>query len=586
MDRKKPGLRILRISGLNFICSDDRIIFPAEHNMNKIIENPRNGPFRYIRGQIEKNRILLLAYFIFSLFFLITRLPFFIHDSIVLLSPDYQHYYMIVDQIHKGFMPIFIIRTPGYPLFLTLMFMFFKSNLAVIAVQNLLTFFCSLYFIFAVNKSVSRKFKYLPILAAIGLGAFISLSVHLCLDTALATESLYINMILIFFGSLFLAFFNTERRYWIASGFSMAMVIVIRPSGLFLIPLFLAILVFSLINAYPKKIILLFSASFTIPLLLLCLYNFFSIGNFSISTFTEHALISFTSPFLEQDPEYSPETNRAIEKSLNRLSPRKKSIIKNSWNTRQLSHILHRHYNRNRRIIFQTLKSLEDEDADNLYMKWRPVLNRIARDAIFKNPLVYMKFLYANIIQYFFKKKNIHFYHRLQERYRSVLLLKQRYLRFYKYRAPDTLRLYYKNDYIKTINPDFVKDLLKEYWKLNPLDDHQKQEVKNKTLKLRFLQRLHRDFLKAHQLLFHNKFWIFFFFTALIISSIRLITSRLRHRGTFLFFLLTAAALLHGIVISMSSFSDARLSYPLDFIYYFSLLLFPMIWMKDDDETI
>lgn len=534
---------------------------------------------------LKKNKLLYISFFIFVLFFCITRLPFFLYDSIYLLSPDYQHYYMIVDQINKGFMPTFNIRTPGYPLFLALMFIFFKSNLAVIVAQNLLTLFCSLYFIFAVSKTVSRKFKYLPVLAAVGLGAFVSLSVHLCLDTALATESLYINMIIVFFGSLFLALFKHNRRYWILSGFSMAMVILIRPSGLFLVPLFLAIVVFALINAYPKKIILIFSASFTVPLLLLCLYNYFSIGSFSISTFTEHALISFTSPFLEKDPFYSTEANLAIEKSLNRLSPHKKNIIKNSWNTRQLGFILHRHYNRNRRIIFQTLKSLEDEDTDNLYMKWRPVLKEIALDAIFKKPLIYAKFLYANIVQYFFKKRNIHFYNRLQERYRSTLLLKQRYLRFYKYRAGDSLRLYYKNDYIQTIKTEFVRDLLKEYWKLKSLTDHQRERVKNKILKLHFLQKLHRDFLKVHQFLFHNKFWIFFFFAAFITSCIRLFTTRLRHRGTFLFFLLTAAALLHGVIISMSSFSDARLSYPLDFIYYFSLLLFPLIWIKENDEV-
>jgi 4-amino-4-deoxy-L-arabinose transferase-like glycosyltransferase len=283
---------------------------------------------------------------------------------------------MIVDQIHKGFLPTFNIRTPGYPLFLTFMFVFFKSNLAVIAVQNLFTLFSSLFFIFVINKIFGKKWKYLALLVAIGLGAFVSLSIHLCLDTALATESIYINTILLFFSFLLLAIYYQNRMYWVCCGITMAMVILIRPSGLFLVPLFLAILLFLFLNAYKKKLILLFSISFVTPLILICIYNYFTIGSFAISTFTEHALISFTSTFLEKNPDYSPQINRAIEKSLNRLSPHKKNIIKNSWDPKPLSHILLRHYNRNRRIIFQTLKSFEDKNADNLYMKWRPVLKK------------------------------------------------------------------------------------------------------------------------------------------------------------------------------------------------------------------
>ena len=294
--------------------------------MNSTATHPGSGSglVQHIKDQFGKNRILYLAYLVFSLFFLITRLPFFLYDSIYLISPDYQHYYMIVDQIDKGFMPTFNIRTPGYPLFLAFIFTFFKSNLAVIVVQNLFTLFSSLFFIFVINKIFGKKWKYLTLLVAIGLGAFISLSIHLCLDTALATESIYINTILLFFSFLLLAIYCQNRMYWVCCGIIMAMVILIRPSGLFLVPLFLAILLFLFLNAYKKKLILLFSISFVTPLILLCIYNYFTIGSFAISTFTEHALISFTSTFLEKNPSYSPQVNRAIEKSLNRLSPHKK----------------------------------------------------------------------------------------------------------------------------------------------------------------------------------------------------------------------------------------------------------------------
>ena len=538
------------------------------------------APAARVPGIVEKP-ILAGSYLIFLFFFLMTRLPFFLYNPIILLSPDYPHYYAIVDQISKGFWPLFSIRTPGYPLFLALVFLFFKTNLAVIVIQNILTLLSGLFFITVIHKIYGRHLKILPLLVALALGAFISLPIHLYMDTALATESIYISAIILFFGVLFLAITYRTRRYWILSGISMAIIILIRPSGLFLVVLFLAIILFTLLNGYGKSLILLFSLSFIGPLMLMCLYNGLTIGSFSISTFTEHALISFTSTFLEKSPEYSPAVNRAIEKSRNRLTPRKKKIVAESWKINEISLVLNRHYNRNRRIIFQTLKSFEEPDADDLYMKWRPTLKKIALDAIRQHPLIYLKYLYANIYRYFFNKRTIHFYSRLQDRYRNSLLLRQKYTRFYKYRASDTLRLYYKNEYIRSLDQNFVKNMLKEYWNQKPLTPVQRSQLKKVRIETHFFQKIHEGLTKILLFLFHNQLWIIFFFFSFVFSLFRMVKTRFRHGGTFLFLMLTGAALLHGVVISMSSFSDARLSYPLDFIYYLSVFLFPILFKPD-----
>ena len=537
----------------------------------------------FIRESPPRNRILYGSYFIFLIFFLITRLPFFLHYPILLLSPDYPNYYTIADQIDKGFFPLFSIRTPGYPLFLALMFLVFKTNFAVIVIQNLFTLASGLFFIFVINKIFGKTLKALPILVSIAMGAFISLPIHLEMDTALATESIYISTIILFFGLLFLAITYRTRRYWIFCGITMAAVILIRPSGLFLAPLFLAILTFALLNNYRKSLILLFALSFIGPLSLMSFYNYMTIGSFSISTFTEHALISFTSTFLQKSSEYSPEVNQAIQKSLDRLSPAKKNIIKKSWKIDQVNHVLNRHYNPNRRIIFDTLKSFEEPNTDNLYMKWRPILKKISLDAIRRHPMIYLKYIYANIYRYFFHKRPIRLYSRLQERYRSSLILKQKYSHFYQYQAAEVLRLYYKNEYIRTLDQEFVKNMLKEIWNQKPLTASQRSRLKKVTLKPHFIQKIHQGFIKIHQFIFHNLLWIFFFLFSFLFSLFRMVATRFHHRGTFLFFVLTCSALLHGVVISMSSISDARLSYPLDFIYYLSVFLFP-IMIKPDPE--
>lgn len=550
---------------------------------------------------MSSRKILYIAFLVFVIPFIITRLPFFLHYPCVSIDPDYLHYYMIVDQINKGLFPTFIIRTPGYPIFLKMIFTFFNHNMAVVFMQNILSLFVGLFFIFIIFKVYTNRFKYLPLLAAIGMAAFISSSNHLIADTTLLTESLFVNSIILFFSLFILALHRKKNRLWVLCSFIMAAVILIRPTGIFLVLIFLIILVFLFVRGMPppagqssgdlffhrflkvikKKEVLSFSLPFIGILFLLSVYNYFTIGVFTFSgQYSQHALISFTATFLEKKETYKPQINKIIDESKKEIKRRHKAAVEESWNHWKLNRALRRYYNKNRDFIFESLLSLEKKDSYILYMKWRPLLSDMGWTAIKKNPVTYLKYVYTNLFFYFFHNmKDPDFYRELQKRYWTSLNRKS----FYQEYLPNSisLRMYYKKDYVETLSDDFLKSFLKELWQPRTLSKFKIGNVEEKEVHIEptFLQGVHKIYKKIYNVLFRNIIWTFIFLFALVFSFYKLVKSRFRHKGSLIMFTLTLAALLHGLIICMFSFAISRYSYTTEFAFYLSLFLLPIIFL-------
>jgi hypothetical protein len=417
------------------------------------------------------------------------------------------------------------------------------------------------------------------------MGAFISSSIHLISDTSILTESIYVNFLVLFFAFFFLGIHLKTKRTWILCAITMAIVILIRPSAMFLIFVAIIVLLFLIMNAYKKLTVFLFAISFAAVLFLMCLYNYFTIGSFSISTFTEHALISFTSSFLEKSPGYPLEINEAIEKCQKRLTPAQKNIIENSWDHKKLFRILAKHYNRTRRIIFDSLASIEKKDSYSLYMKWRPILRELAIEAIKNRPTVYIKYLYSNGLMYFFYRRgDVDFYQQLERRYLRAFNYKKNATEFILSKdsigsEESGIRIYYPKAYVLSLSKDFVKSFLKEYDDPELFSKVKMKRIGRKEVRIEptFLQSVHRVFQSVHVFLFRSNFWVYFFLFTLIFSFFKLLRSRFSHKDAFILFIMTFSALLHGIVVSMSALGRMRLAYPMNFVYYLSLFLFPII---------
>ena len=65
-----------------------------------------------------ENKKLIAAYLFFTLIFVLIRLPFFSYINLVRLVPDSGSYLEVVQRFMTGKTPMFMFRTPGYPLFL------------------------------------------------------------------------------------------------------------------------------------------------------------------------------------------------------------------------------------------------------------------------------------------------------------------------------------------------------------------------------------------------------------------------------------------------------------------------------------
>jgi hypothetical protein len=214
-------------------------------------------------------------------------------------------------------------------------------------------------------------------------------------------------------------------------------------------------------------------------------------------------------------------------------------------------------------------------------MKWRPQLRKISIDAIRSSPDIYLKYFCSNLIVYFLEGKNDTDFYNLLRRRHSILYSKRYKKRFYQYHteiSKNRLRKYYKNAYLKTISEDFSASLLKEQYFLKTLPQPEIRKRFKNPIQLKFFQKIHKGFEKIHNLVFRDNFWFYWYVFTLIFSFIRLCRTRFHHKGTFIIFIMTLTALFHGIIVSMASFPTPRHRYPMDFVFYLSFFLFPIIF--------
>jgi hypothetical protein len=492
---------------------------------------------------------------------------------------------MIIDQIQKGFWPMFTIRTPGYPLFLWFIFAICKKNIALAVAQNLLSLLVPLFFIFVCFRISRKNCRWLPILTAIALGAFVSSGVHLVYDTTMMTDSLGTNSLLFAFALLMMGIYDRSRFSLFWASLAMAVVILIRPAGIFLIAIYLLVILFLFIHRqhYVKKSILFFALPFFLILLLFALYNSFTIKTFAISTFSEHALISYTSMFLEKDDSFSPTVNAIIEKIQARMTTEEHKTLAQSWDLTAISPIFFKYYNNNRIFITLEFLAYEKNDEYNLYLKWRPIWKRMALHAIFKHPDIYLKLFLANMRAYFYLNcQDMNFCGILTQARKKLPAKVYSIAGFADPQVSFNRRFNIKN-YALTLNDDFAKDLLKEYY---PVYAWQKKysappPLARFQLKNSFWQRGYQGFQKLIRSFFRNVIWTILFLIVAVFTFIRLIRTRFHHRGAFVFFLLAVSAILNAVMACMSVPAIVRYSYPLEFVLYLSAAFLPLIIRAD-----
>jgi hypothetical protein len=519
---------------------------------------------------------------IFICFFLLPRLPFFLAYPVVSFPLDDGGYFMLVDQMAKGFLPHLSVRTIGYPLFLKLVFCFSDRNFTVVAVQHLLTLFCALLFIYAVHRFYGR-FRLIPVLTALALGVFASSSRHMRLDCTLLTDSLFVNLVLFSLALLLLGLGLNRKWILAAASSAMAATILVRPAGMFIVPVYLLVIIFLLSGHYGRRAVTAFILPFASMLLALGIYNRLTIGTFAISTFSEASLISLTSTFLEEHPSFGVAGNEAVRDCRRAVKKSDLRVLASSWEYGPISRVLRKYYEKNRIRVTHAFFNHEPADSFNLYLKWRPLLRKMGIYAIRRHPWIALKYLYSKFMIYFFSNRrgaDDDFYKRLEDNFLWSRSLREHFSGFV---IPDSFfsRMYNTRSYAATLSPAFLQFMLKEYHDPPSFSHISLSADGSVILTPTIWKSLHTIWQNVYSALFRQIFWILLFFLTFLYALYRLVATRGRHLGTFFLFLMTFSALGYGILVVLSAFPYLRYVSALEYVYYLCPVLFAISRLPD-----
>lgn len=528
---------------------------------------------------------LVVAGTLFVVVFAITRLPFFLYYRSVIINPDSSGYFMIADQITEGFLPNLSIRTLGYPVFLKIVYMIFSTSTAVAVAQHAIVLVSRLFFIWAMARAFPRR-PLVPLAVSGALAAHAATSSHILSDSSFMTDSLFISAVVTTLGLLILGLARRTKAVFVAASLSAAGTILVRPAGSFLILVLALAVVFMVRNRLGRGRVIAVALPCAAVLLTQMAYNSLTIGTFSLSAFPEHEMISLTSTFLEPDASYSHAANRAIARCRSVFRPRDRLILKTSWDPKAIKRVFKRYYDRNRVRIAQIFLSAEPADRYNLYLKWRPLWRRMARDALRKHPVFALKYMGSSLYAVFWSNlwRQANLYRELRN---NCLDSGRRLKMILPFGVPNSSfnRRFNTSEYSATLTPSgFARSMLPELYDKDGLlrsPDPLKPDQRNEPL-ARVFERLHQSLISVHSVVFRNPGWTLALLAAWAFSVARLFRTGFRHRGAFTLFLLTSSALIYGILISLLALPVLRYTYNLEFVYYLSPFLWPIALGRGD----
>jgi len=540
---------------------------------------PALSGFGRLRAWLTGNRPFWVGAAIFLVIFLITRLPYFLYYAGTAINRDSSGYFMIVDQMNKGFWPNLAIRTIGYPLFLKIVYLLFSTSSAVALAQHAITLVSRLFFIRAMARSFPRH-PFLPIAVSLGLAGHAAISWQVLSDSSYMTDSLFISAIIVTLGLLVLGLAGRKKSHFVWASLSAAFAVLVRPAGLFLVPILGLAVVFMIRNKFGRGPLIAAILPCTAVLLSQMAYNALVIRSFALSGFTEHALISMTSTFLEPDPSYGPTANLAIERCRAAFKDRDRRVLKTSLNPRAINRVFSRYFDSNRYQISATFLAAEPKDKYNLYVEWRPLWRRMSSDALRKHTGTALKYIYSSLYRLFVSNigRDVNLY-RVLHHSRLNDMSKIKLVRQFGKPHSSFSRRFNTRAYASTLTPDgFARAMLPELYGPDgrPRVLAPARSKRGEGHAASFPERLHQRLISIHGALLRNPGWTFALLAAWLFSFIRVVRTGFRHRGAFTVFTLTSAPLLYGLLVAVLGLPILRYSYALEFVYYLSPLIWPI----------
>ena len=493
---------------------------------------------------------------LFGLLLVANRCWLFKDYPLVAVHPDSGSYFAITELIKAGEWPNLGNRPPGYPLFMKAVFAFSNTLIALSLVQTIFTALTALSLVYGIYKW--RPYLGFPAVAV--MAAYVFGCTTLEHDTAMLSESLYASLLMLSFGAILIGFRKSSSAWMGTASFSMALAILTRPAGLFLIITFIFCVVWFFRKGIKRTALLAFLLPFPLLLGAMSLYNYKIVKALTPTTWGEANLAVATFTYWEQDRNYPTEINKSIEKIQQIISERLKvtkkdrAVLARSWKPRELGQIYVEGFNGPALDIAMLMGG----DYETSARKW---IRRIAFDSIKKNPTYYAKFVFTMLYQYFTPVPD--------EDFRTYL----------KNRA----YVFYVNHHFSSSRglPQMTR-MAKEQADSSPrppivvTDFNENTEVQ---LQDRILIpstwwfRIYEFTHHARKHIFSWWIWPFSIFAGCLISICKLARSRLGDDEAFMLFIITLSAVGASLVVSLVEFAQPRYSCPMEWAYGIALIL-------------
>lgn len=494
---------------------------------------------------------------IFLVLFLLTRLPYLLYYSVDILSNDSASYIAAALSILSSVLPMFDIRTPGYPLFLALIWTFSKSFFAVSVLQSAFSLFTGIFVIYLFDK-IYKKFT---VVFACFLTVYMTSSYFLLFESALLTEGIFTNMLLICAALMMISIKENKNKYWILFSISVALLILIRPAGLFFVGIMVLIILYFIINRNSLIKYVLLIIPFSVIIISLCTYNYFTLDKFTITPFGEANLSGVTILFMEKSDEYPEFVNTAIQQTLDSIPEKDRSYIKKYYGVTKMFDVFKDNFHRQMNFA----DNLMGGDTTKKYLDVQPYMRMVSVDAIKKNPLIYLKFFACNFL-YFFRNLGIELKYFDQLLYiynKNVVrelfvkeLDKKKWLQISSDRSV--------NDQVK----DFLVEEIVQQKELKYIVEDQNNEA---VFEYTFLKSVYEYYESFYNFFLRNIVWYIGFFTMFMLSFIILFKTKFSNPDAFIAFMIFMIFLLKALLVSMVESSLERYSYTVEFTVYFSI---------------
>jgi hypothetical protein len=508
----------------------------------------------------------------------LTRLPFFIDYPFPLLWSDSAAYLYQAGELLGGRIPE-VLRVPIYSLLITTIFSIPHADYyTLIGLQTGLYILSFIYFLFATIRLGWWLAPGVALVLAIYIGGHMALEANF----SILGESLY-TTIQVWVAAWALRYIESRRPiflFLISLGLGVA--VLTRAAGIFLIGFYLwGVLLLALSKARPH----LSRFAFAFPLILapLLIYNRLTMHVIALEPglHRSSALSQVTAPFWQADPSYPPEINRFVERVVSLYSSDDVHALRTSWDPIQLQRIFAKRYDMagafSREVeAYKAAAAWQPGCAVDSLIAQRKLVQAINchyafyaqhvflyKDAIKKSPVLYGKFVYSNMFNWWFGESR-----REYDFYKNSYLERQAVFYFERPAWLGADLLGYA-DYAAHLRAQQLPNIVLTS---NPSGSPEIRFIPG------WAYELYRRIYELRKPVYSSALWPSLYFMVLFAALFAFAFSGGRNAGAIIVFSFALLPLAASLVVSASSPILPRYSYATEWMMFTVVALSPLLW--------